>query len=412
MFALYLLIYIFLAFYFFTIRKKIDSFLFLFIGFSVYFFPLLFGKLPILSDRGFLTSEFRSIHPDFIISIVLFLFIFLVSVMLYDMKYHKKKPILNNSIYLKYDIKVFKVVKFITLSLFLIILILTEINLSLSKTEIQNKGGYYLTAYIYSFSLYLIFSLYNKFNLNIKFDYIFIIMVLFTLLFFKQRSLVILPIIAFLFYFKWNSYLKLRYIKYLFYIFVLLLLILLSKVFGNILFLGIDYSVIELLKNLQSAFEPFTINAVINEIYYSNFVLDSTYLTKTPLFVLPGLSSIAGIESGYFFQAYQPSVFPNVNFGLAYSPIAESFVTLGFMGIIIFSISMVGLCVIINLLFNSSNGYLQVFISLISVYLFFYIFRNSLFTAISYEKNYLYFFIFIIVISMFFKNKIILSRKV
>lgn len=411
MYISYLLLYFLVVIYILIFRKKIDAFFLLFVGYSVYFFPFLFQKLPVLSNLGFFTQEFKDIHPDFLLSSIIFLTIFLISLIMYDIIFYKLRLAINMNIKLKSDLKIFKIVKYFTLFLFGVILFLTKINLTLSKTEIQQIGGYYMTIYVYTFSLYILFSLYNKFKLNIKLDYIFFILVFFTLVYFKQRSIVIIPIIAFLFYFTWNEHISLKYIKNSFYIFSILLFILLSKVFGNILFLNIEFSFIDLILDLRDAFEPFIIDATVNELYYSHFTLDAAYLLKAPLFIFPGLNHLVGIKSGYFFNAYHSVVFPDVNFGMAYSPIAEAFSTLGFLGVIIFSFSIIVSCIISNIFFNSTKGYLQILISLPSTYLFFYVFRNSLFTEIVYIRIFILFLIIIVLISLIFKNKIILTRK-
>lgn len=412
MYIIYLSLYIIVLLYFSFFRKKIDVNTLVFLGISVYYFPMFFNKLPILSERGFLTVNLTNINENFLFSLILFISIFLTSTLVYDLKFNKTKLVLNINLRIKNNQTILTIVKYITTFLFLIILILINFNFSLQKTEIQIISGIYMTLYIYFFSLYILFNLHNIFILNQKFDFLFLIMILATLIIFKQRSVVILPMLGFLFYYKFNKTLNKKDIKLFIYMSILLVFMLFSKIIGNYFFYNEIFTLEQINTLFIDAFEPFMINATVNELFNNNFNLDSGYLLKTPLFLIPGLSSLTGIESRYFFDQYQQIIFPFVTFGMAYNPIAESFSTLGYPGIIIFSITVSLMTWIVNILLINTVEYIQLFIAFLSIYIFFYLHRNSLFTEISYTRNFIFIFLIIIIISYFFKNKIIVQRKV
>lgn len=412
MYIIYLSLYIIVLLYFSFFRKKIDVNTLVFLGISVYYFPMFFNKLPILSERGFLTVNLTNINENFLFSLILFISIFLTSTLVYDLKFNKTKLVLNINLRIKNNQTILTIVKYITTFLFLIILILINFNFSLQKTEIQIISGIYMTLYIYFFSLYILFNLHNIFILNQKFDFLFLIIILATLIIFKQRSVVILPMLGFLFYYKFNKTLNKKDIKLFIYMSILLVFMLFSKIIGNYFFSNEIFTLEQINTLFIDAFEPFMINATVNELFNNNFNLDSGYLLKTPLFLIPGLSSLSGIESRYFFDQYQQIIFPFVTFGMAYNPIAESFSTLGYPGIIIFSITVSLMTWIVNILLINTVGYIQLFIAFLSIYIFFYLHRNSLFTEISYTRNFIFIFLIIIIISYFFKNKIIVQRKV
>ncbi|MEZ8700425.1 O-antigen polymerase [Vibrio cyclitrophicus] len=404
MYILYFSIYLVVFIYFSFLRKKIDVNSLFFAGVTIYYFPMLFNKLPEMNSRGFLTDNFIAIHDDFRMSLILFLFIFFISTLAYDLFFCKRK-IFNRSMRLSCEQSIFKVLLSFTLFLFVAILISIKFNLSLSKTEIQMYSGAYMTLYIYTFSLYVLFSLYNAHVLGHKFNLLFVILVVFTLIFFKQRSLVILPILGFVFYCKWNKSLSRSDIKPFAIIFIFLVLMLLSKLIGNYFLTGDVYDYNQMYQLFVDAFEPFIINSTVNEIFISKFHLDSNYLLYAPAFLIPGGNTLLDISSQHFFHQYQPVVFPLVSFGLAYNPIAEAFSTLGYLGVIFLSVSVSIMTWIVNLSLLNTKGYMQVFIAFISIYLFFYLHRNSLFTEIVYIRNFISIFSFAIIVSFFLKPK-------
>ena len=151
-------------------------------------------------------------------------------------------------------------------------------------------------------------------------------------------------------------------------------------------------------------FEPFATQAIFNKILHSGFTIDSSYLLSLPVILLPS-SRVFGVSSAHFNTEFQSALFhANTPGSMAYNFWAEGYANFQESGVLLFIIIYVSVLFAFQVgLSKSRSIWIHFSILIMSPYWAFYIHRNSLFSILSYEKQFFY-LIFLFYLLYRFRN--------
>jgi hypothetical protein len=142
---------------------------------------------------------------------------------------------------------------------------------------------------------------------------------------------------------------------------------------------------------LQS--EPFVIQTVLSEVVRQDFRTDGSYLVDQILTGVPAGVTLFGLSPTAptsFNELFQPVLFPNIGFGMANSPWAQSYAAGGYELTAVFAISYGLMLALLTLWFNGVAGAIKGIPAVIAAWFGFYSHRNDLAGEIGILKQVVY----------------------
>lgn len=387
--------------YFLLRKRTFDLFALAFFCQLLYSIPGFFG-ITVYLDNGKIIEDII-IDETYLILVIFSLSIISFCILFDSKTYNSSKQISKN-----YIGELLLIIGFIS---FLTILITNNEVFILEKILLMEKVGINLLIMEIAASLSIIIFIIQRKYIKLIFATILILVDLYI----GFRFTFILTLIGIILFYL-NSLGKVRlikYYKYLIILFILTILVFISKDFMYGFKFGFsDYS-IEQFKNLSfyldSFFttEPFIIMTILNEVIKNNFLSEfDNILVFLKLF--PFAEVLFGLNFISFNSLFQPILFPNVEYGMANSIFAQIYSLGGIIFIIIFCIFFNSLLFFGNFLIIKTSSFKALFIFLFTI-LCFYIYRNDFLYLIGLLKNYLFIYLFVYLFDQLIK--IILKKK-
>lgn len=186
---------------------------------------------------------------------------------------------------------------------------------------------------------------------------------------------------------------------------VSLIIIILGKSFyANVLFYGV-YAGKFWLDNFSTDYfligsEFMSTSAILNAVIESNFEVFTESILKSFLALLPLPLAWFNFSSSSFNDAFQPLLFPGINYGMAYNPWAEAFAWCGYLGVFLYALTI---CLLLDLLWKiySKNGtsLFSILILMVGLVISLWAHRNSLASVFANIRNIIYPLLFIYIAS-------------
>lgn len=140
---------------------------------------------------------------------------------------------------------------------------------------------------------------------------------------------------------------------------------------------------------------------IFAEIVRSGYETDGGHLLRAPLSFFPFPRSAYTTPSSEFNDLFQPALFPDITFGLAYNPFAEFYAAAGLVGTAVFSVLFSSVIFILNhALLHCRTSLLKITISVTAAYVAFYIHRNSVATTLGLMRNFVWPVLFVYFLSI------------
>ena len=136
--------------------------------------------------------------------------------------------------------------------------------------------------------------------------------------------------------------------------------------------------------------EPFTTTCVLNEVVTRNFQVNGGYLFANVFQIVPSSQSAGSTFSGFDFQS---ALFPQVRFGMGSSYWAEAWAISGVLGLLIFAFILIAFLRFLSATLEAKDPFVRALAAYMGAYLAFYVHRNQLSYLITIEKNLLFFFL-------------------
>jgi len=378
------------AYYFYFYPRRFDFFSLGFAASVFYFLPGLWGKLQYISPT---MTEFDlsvSVEP---LTYVVFIFV-LLGIILGGIVYEKMPSMKitivfpnNDNIY-KYCTLLFVVMLFLSTKSFLIdYLLVTDKRIIINNIDIK------FVLFQYSI-LFLIVSTSisdkNYLQLGIAIGCVLLILAL------NFRFVLVIAgmsIITAIFFNKKPMSFARRYYYYLLSLpFVLIFVMALKTFVVYVKYFGIVTGFMQYIADfdVQSFLLPgaefFVTTNILNEVISQNFHIDNTYLLYVPIYMLPIPSSVFNIPSNIFNTLFQPQLFADIEWGMAYNPWAEAIAAGGFTLLLIYIMVYVFSLGISNWLIKSNNLGVKTIGTLCGTFWAFYFHRNSLLSEFAYIR--------------------------
>jgi hypothetical protein len=147
--------------------------------------------------------------------------------------------------------------------------------------------------------------------------------------------------------------------------------------------------------------EPFLVQNTLNEVVRTNFTVGIEHLESLGAIFVP-LGNELGLSSMGFNDYFQPSLFADVDYGLASNIWAQAYALGGLGTVAVFCVLFVGLLTAINLAYSRSKGSVFAALALVGPYWSFYIHRNDLLFEFLLLRRVLFFFVISWAISYLF----------
>ena len=138
--------------------------------------------------------------------------------------------------------------------------------------------------------------------------------------------------------------------------------------------------------------EPFVIQSTLNEVINQNFTVSPSYLMNI-LYLFIFFAPQLGANIKDFNDYFQPTLFPNVDFGMASNIWAEMYSINGWSTLILFIIFFNIVIFLANKFLLIENSSIKSVVTLIMIYWVFYIHRNSILYEINLSKRILFIWI-------------------
>ncbi len=183
--------------------------------------------------------------------------------------------------------------------------------------------------------------------------------------------------------------------KLIFFGLLMLLLVSLGKTFYSFL-LHYGFSGISLWFDglswdyIFSGLEGSSASTILNAVIKNDFSIEGQYILKSLLAINPLPLSYFEFSSDYFNQVFQSTLFPGINYGMAYNPWAEAYSWLGNIGISIYSFIFLFLLRFLWKAYKSSSREFGVIFLFLGIITAFWLHRNSLASILAYNRNALY----------------------
>lgn len=147
--------------------------------------------------------------------------------------------------------------------------------------------------------------------------------------------------------------------------------------------------------------EPFGVQSILNEVILNDFFIGIENL-RNILYEVTVLPSLFGVEVKSFNDIFQPALFPNANYGMAYNIWAEAISTGGYLFLaLIITLFLLGIN-FFNKLCNSNIPLVKAFGAYCGTYWSFYIHRSSIAVELTYIRNVSIVLLIGITLSIFF----------
>lgn len=167
-----------------------------------------------------------------------------------------------------------------------------------------------------------------------------------------------------------------------------------------------QYSLDKMLAGMEFLYTP----AILDKVVEKNFSIDFYSVLGSFFSLLPFPSSLTGYSPSSFNDAFQPILFPGIEYGMAFNPWAEAYSWMKWGGVIVYSIFIPYLMALLNLAAhkNREKAFSALFL-VVGVMLAFWIHRNSLGSIFAYIRNAVYPFLGIYAVC-FFADLVFLRR--
>ncbi|MDV4312146.1 O-antigen polymerase [Acinetobacter indicus] len=192
--------------------------------------------------------------------------------------------------------------------------------------------------------------------------------------------------------------------KYILFGIASLMLIILGKTFyGYVLFYGLFDGFNEWKNNFTLNYffegsEFLTTSAILQSVAQNNFTVDSINIYKSLLAIQPIPLDFFGFSSSFFNDAFQPILFPSLNYGMAYNPWAEAYSWFGYIGVFVYGLIFPLILTFFWKGYKTSTQIFSILFLVLGITLAFWIQRNSLGSILAYIRNILYPFLMIILL--------------
>ncbi|MGC0121397.1 hypothetical protein [Pseudoalteromonas piscicida] len=122
----------------------------------------------------------------------------------------------------------------------------------------------------------------------------------------------------------------------------------------------------------------------------SNLDVSGTHMLKSLLAIQPLPLSYFGFSSSAFNELFQGTLFPDLDYGMAYNPWAEAYAWLGYLGVLIYGTVIPFVLRKLWYAYKFSSGLIKVTFLIAGVLLLFWVHRNSLASELAYIRNAIY----------------------
>lgn len=147
-----------------------------------------------------------------------------------------------------------------------------------------------------------------------------------------------------------------------------------TRDFSDLLFGGMEFS---------------STQYIYNEIVLKDFSSDGMHVIKGALSLFPAPRSLYTTPSSEFNDLFQPTLFPSIDYGMAYNPFGEFYAALGCMGAYAYSIVLpIAIFVFAEMIRRSKSHW--IFVLFVSLFFAFYSYRNSLAVTFGLIRNILW----------------------
>lgn len=360
--------------------------------FSVYMISLILFCLPLFFMKAYNPISGDYVVPErgtYIIYGIAFLFAYIFSAL--DQYSFSRITIIRkaNGIHFGRNNKSFLFVIFI-ICLIMFLSILPSLILADSKQQALETGG--MEMMLMSSLVPIGFS-YAVISKEKKYVSIFAIMAV-TIFFFGTRSPIVFCALAWaVLISRGKKTILIKQYKLIFCLFVALLLVILGKSFYGVLIRGGgvgDWLSGLTFDKIVIGAEFLRTNGILNTVVKENFNIPYWSVPVGVLSILPMPLDWFGLSSSLFNDLFQPKLFPDIEYGMAYNPWAEAYSWLGFFGVVLYSLSIPAFLFCIKKIFSHDSTPAGAIFLIIGIVLAFWVHRNSFSTSLAYTRNMLY----------------------
>jgi hypothetical protein len=153
--------------------------------------------------------------------------------------------------------------------------------------------------------------------------------------------------------------------------------------------------------------EPFITQLILNEVISKNFHIGIAHYSDLIYQLMFTPSKFK--EHPNFNELFQPALFPNIDYGMAYNFWAEGLASGGLFLVFFLSLIYCSGILCLNLIYQMVDNSLKSITIIMGIYWCFYIHRNSMESIITSERFIIYIYFMGLLISVFF-NLIILKK--
>jgi len=139
--------------------------------------------------------------------------------------------------------------------------------------------------------------------------------------------------------------------------------------------------------------EPFLIQNILNTTMVYDYHIGIDGLKQLPLHLLIVPSAFGG-DTQIFSTNFKQQFYPFVEYGMAYNIWAESYAIGKWMFLILIILLFVLILIVFNYITLIRDRHLKALFYLMSMYWAFYIHRNSIETIITFQRHYVYIYIY------------------
>lgn len=384
----YLASYIFFLFssvsiggYFFLRLRQFDLLTIYFLSMVLYSFPLFFGYTysPNL-------KEYESpVYLTYIVAGIAFIgcyFGIFLKVLFSKVGFCSSLSFLNVDRYFNWLLFLFCG----ALSLFLI----PGLFLAQNKNEMLNSGGFLLML----LSAMVPVGLINSYRSGYRMFSVFFFVLGLLLFLFGSRSVLVFIFLSLLLIVLSDAPMILlkKYYVGLGCLFFLLLVVIGKTFYGSFMAGGISgvstwFYEFEFTKLWHGA-EFLATGGILEEVIKTGFQIPIWTVPMSLLSFLPIPTSWLGFSSSIFNELFQPALFPDIDYGMAYSPWAEAYSWLGLCGVVLYAFFIPALIAVLDKLWvsNKKNAVGSIFL-VMGVTVSFWIHRNSIGSELAYLRN-------------------------
>jgi len=384
-------------------KNPIDLFFLAFNFMGLYSLPLALGGLP---GNHYIPSE--EIEPFLYVFFSFALFFIVCTSFFYELKI---KPVFNqpkNRIQVLTPISLADKFFFHSLSfLFFSVLafyLFTKGGGEVTKGDVLKNGGIKLVLLETIAIIMVSFSCIRMSKLYIYLSYFCLIIVFYL---FGVRSVIVISGLVVVF-FHLNKKKSINIYIVTFYFIAALLslfvIVILKPVYGFILGNESDFllffSNVTSGEGLLSGVEFFMTQHIFNSVVMNDFIIPWWEVPLSLMSISPIPTELLGFRTSLFNDLFQPALYPNVPYGMAYNPWAEAYSWGRSLGLVIYLILfLLVICISQSFIDKKPNSVFIPLIMIIAIFTVFYIQRNSLGSYLGYIRNYIYLYTLMIIFS-------------